>query len=181
MTVARASSLSCLNSATRGCGRVSGARAVPKEMLMFTLRTRSADASPFLSPDLRRQLHWFFGADPFEGLLQDRATAAPRFWAERNDDGLRVQADLPGVKADNLDVKLDEGVLTVRGERHIEVPDGSRRLVGERVAGRFERRFTLPKDVDSEAVQAKLVDGVLTLSFPLKAKSEPKQIDIQVA
>ncbi len=148
---------------------------------MFTLQTRSTDASPFLSPDLRRQLHWFFGADPFEGLLQDRATAAPRFWAKRNEEGLRVQADLPGVKAEDLEVNLEEGVLTVRGERHLEVPDNSRRLVAERVAGRFERRFTLPKDINSEAVEAKLLDGVLTLSFPLKAKAEPTQIEIKVS
>lgn len=149
---------------------------------MFTLRTRNQDLNPFaLTHDLRRQLDWFFGSDLFEGQLPDRATAAPRFWAHRDDAGLHVQADLPGIKAENLSLRIEGGVVHIEGERRLEAPEGYRAVRSERVAGRFERRFTLPKDVDADAVQATLKDGVLTLDFPLRPKAEPKVIDIKIA
>ena len=133
---------------------------------MLTLRTHAL-AHPFnLVDDVRRQLDWFFGADPFTGVLPDRSTAAPRFVARRTDDGLEVQADLPGVLPEHLSVQVEKGVVRVKGERAHELADGYRALRRERVAGRFERVFTLPEGLDTEHAEAELTQGVLTLRSP---------------
>lgn len=146
---------------------------------MFTLRTRTNSAA--FTADMRRPFEWFFGPDPFEGVLSDRATAAPQFWAHRDDEGLTVQADLPGVSQEDLEVNIEAGQVKVSGKRTLPVPEGYRALRQERVAGRFTRRFRLPEDVSTDAAEAKLLDGVLTLKFPLRPDKQPKRLEIQVS
>ena len=93
-----------------------------------------------------------------------------------------VRADLPGVKSTDIEVTADKGVLTLRGERQIEqrAVDGHYSRV-ERVAGNFVRTFTLPDNVQTDAIKAQFKDGVLELTIPKVAKAEPRRIEVQAA
>lgn len=91
-----------------------------------------------------------------------------------------VQVELPGVKPEHVDVHVEKGVLTVRGERRLEhdEKDGSVHRI-ERVYGAFTRSFSLPDTVDADAIDADLRDGVLTLSLPKKAAEQPRRIAVK--
>lgn len=91
-----------------------------------------------------------------------------------------IYADLPGVKVDDIEITMEKGVLTVRGERKLEKEEdrsGFRRI--ERSRGTFYRRFSLPDSADAERIQAKSRDGVLEIVIPKQEKSQPRKIAVQ--
>jgi len=93
-----------------------------------------------------------------------------------------VRADLPGVKPADIEVTADKGVLTLRGQRLIEQRDSDGHYARvERVAGKFVRTFTLPENVQADAITAQFKDGVLELAIPKVAKAEPRRIEVQAA
>jgi HSP20 family protein len=99
-----------------------------------------------------------------------------------DDDGVTVYMDVPGLRSENLEIELENDVLTVRGERAFPYAreDGSgpvRRI--ERGFGRFERTLRVPAGLDPEKVEASLADGVLTLRIPKPATLRPRRIEIR--
>jgi len=99
-------------------------------------------------------------------------------------DAYEVVADVPGVEAKDIDISLDDGVLTVKGERKHESKDASEEegeayTRTERSYGSFYRRFTLPDTADAENISAKTEHGVLKLHIPKKEKALPKKISVQ--
>ncbi len=97
-------------------------------------------------------------------------------------DAFTLEADVPGVKPEQIDVSMEEGVLTLKGEKETEAKsedNGYRRV--ERVNGSFYRRFGLPDTADSGAVSAKITDGVLRISIPKREAVKPKKIEVAVA
>ncbi|MFN3918719.1 MAG: Hsp20/alpha crystallin family protein [Methylohalobius sp.] len=93
-----------------------------------------------------------------------------------------VQADLPGVKPEDIEVTLQNGVLTIKGERQTEAKEEKenyRRI--ERFYGSFFRRFTLPETVEEEKIEANYDKGVLTISIPKKPEVQPKKISVKVS
>ncbi len=96
-----------------------------------------------------------------------------------NDDAYIVKAELPGVDKDQITVDVDGRVLTLKGERKYEdeVKEGNyyRR---ERAYGSFQRAFTLPEDVDPDAIKAEYKDGVLKVQVPKPEARKPKQISV---
>ena len=93
-----------------------------------------------------------------------------------------VRADLPGVKPEDIEVNMENGVLTVSGERQREERsdyDGVARI--ERVSGRFVRRFTLPETADADAIKATSRDGILEISVPKQAVVQPRRITVEAA
>lgn len=94
-------------------------------------------------------------------------------------DSYEVVAELPGMTKDEVDITLENNVLTLSGERRFEREkerDNFHRL--ERSYGTFARSFTLPRNVDSDKVDAKFDDGVLTLTIPKVAEARPRKIAI---
>jgi HSP20 family protein len=93
-----------------------------------------------------------------------------------------VHADLPGVKPADIEITADKGVLSLRGTRNLEqrADDGHYSRV-ERVTGKFVRTFTLPENVQTDAIKASFKDGVLELTIPKVAKPEPRKIEVQAA
>ena len=94
--------------------------------------------------------------------------ASPRVDIRETDGALVVEAELPGVAEDDLDVELSDNVLTIRGEKKSETRDersGAYRYV-ERSYGAFSRAIPIPYDIDPDAVEAKFKNGVLTLTLP---------------
>ena len=93
-----------------------------------------------------------------------------------------LQVDLPGVKAEDIDVTLEKGVLTLRGRRALTARDekaGYRRV--ERVAGEFFRRFSLPDTTHAQAVKARFRDGVLEVTIPKQAQVQPRKVTVEAA
>ena len=93
-----------------------------------------------------------------------------------------LMLELPGVKKEDVSVKVDSGILTIDGVRHpvhSDKKDQYRRM--ERCFGKFERRFSLPDTVDVEKISAGYGKGVMTLALPKKPKAVPRQIDIAVS
>ncbi|MDH3350767.1 MAG: Hsp20/alpha crystallin family protein [Gammaproteobacteria bacterium] len=97
-------------------------------------------------------------------------------------DRFVLRADVPGVATDDIEVSMEDGVLSVSGRRDAETADetdGVRRF--ERVTGRFYRRFSLPDTADAEGIAAKSANGVLEISIPKLPEIQPRRIKIEAA
>jgi HSP20 family protein len=94
-------------------------------------------------------------------------------------DNYLIQAELPGLKREDIKVSLEDGTLTISGERKIETrsEDSSVHRV-ERFSGRFERSIGLPATVSADKVKADYKDGVLTVTLPKTEQAKPKRIDV---
>ena len=92
-----------------------------------------------------------------------------------------IKADIPGVEKDHVKVSVENGVLTIQGERKIEKEEKDAKFHRvERFTGTFVRSFTVPENVDADAIKAVFKDGMLTLHLPKTQKALPKAIDILV-
>ena len=113
-----------------------------------------------------------------EGSLTSWAPAVDIFETEHE---LVVKADLPEVKPEDLDIRVENNILTIRGERKFEKKvSEDKYLRVERSYGSFSRSFSLANTVNTEAIKADYKDGVLTLSIPKREEAKPKQIKVQV-
>lgn len=93
-----------------------------------------------------------------------------------------IKAELPEVSKGDIDVKVHEGVLTIKGERRMQTTsDDEKQHRVESFYGTFSRSFSLPQDVDEDAISAESKDGVLTVHLPKTAVVEPKAIDIKIS
>jgi HSP20 family protein len=100
---------------------------------------------------------------------------------EETDADLLVKADLPDVKKEAIKVHVQDGVLTIEGERRLEKDQKGRRFHKlEREYGRFVRRFALPTEVDADKVRAEFKDGVLLVVLPKAPAAKPKMVDVTV-
>lgn len=102
---------------------------------------------------------------------------SPAFDVRANDEEIVVTADVPGIKQDDLEITLDDGVLTVKGERRYE-GNGKDKVWLGRSYGSFSRSFTLPDTVDPDRLTADLADGVLTIRIAQQPKAKPRRITI---
>jgi HSP20 family protein len=99
-----------------------------------------------------------------------------------HDGEFLLHADLPGLSDDDVKVEILDGVMTISGERKLEreeTTDGYRRI--ERASGSFQRKLALPKGVDTDAVKASFVNGVLEVHVPKPAESKPQLVEIATA
>lgn len=94
----------------------------------------------------------------------------PRIEMSESDKEFRIEAELPGMDDDDVELLLRDGVLTIRGEKKSEREDKSRRM-SERFYGRFERQIPLPVDVDEDKVSASFKKGVLYVTLPKTAEA----------
>lgn len=111
-----------------------------------------------------------------------RSGFAPAVDIFEEKDAIFVKAELPGIKADDIHINVENDVLTLHGERKLEredTRDGYHRI--ERSYGTFTRSFALPKTVDADRVEAEMADGVLTLRIPKKAAAEPRRVSVKTA
>src|SRR5687768_6083877 len=143
--------------------------------------------------------------DPFEGAQREFDTMLNRFFGGRevgaaggnggllapyavdvreDGDHIYVEAELPGFKKDEIDITLENQTLTISAERREERDgngDGARKgehLLRERRYTRFLRSFTLPPTVDEQSVNAKLSDGVLTITLNKREETKPRKISV---
>ncbi len=120
----------------------------------------------------------------FEGLEEGRQSQnwVPAVDLEDHADHYLVTADLPGIKPEDVEINLDDDVLSIQGERRMETDEGDdekryRRI--ERVYGSFKRSFHLPADADPEAIEARGENGVLHIRLGKMAATQPRRITVQ--
>jgi HSP20 family protein len=106
---------------------------------------------------------------------------SPRVNVVETDKAFELQAELPGVKKEDVKISVENRRLTIEAEvkRNEEKKEGENLVYAERSVSKFSRSFALPKEVDDTAAQAKLEDGVLTLTLPKKEPVQAKQIAVQ--
>jgi HSP20 family protein len=122
--------------------------------------------------DLHRQMNRLFD-DLFEGgslsrLAGGGGTGWPQLEIEQQDDRIEIVAELPGVAENDIDLTIEDGVLSLTGEKRSERKDENG--YSERSYGRFERRIALPSDVESEQCTADFRNGVLRVTIPRSAQ-----------
>jgi HSP20 family protein len=98
----------------------------------------------------------------------------------RYDAGYKVEAEMPGMKKDDIKITVDGPLVTISGEvkKENEQKKGEEVMRSERYFGVVQRSFTLPQEIDEAHVQAKYSDGVLRLSLPVSERSRARQIDV---
>ena len=97
------------------------------------------------------------------------------------DDAMIITADLPGLKAEDVDVTVEDGTLSIRGERKLEeTSEGETYHRVERIYGVFERAFSLPNSVDVNKIEAHFSNGEMTLTLPKREESKPRSVKIKV-
>jgi HSP20 family protein len=116
-----------------------------------------------------------------EGEVSTR-TWAPPVDIYENGDNLVLKAELPGVNPEDVDIRVEDNTLYLKGERKFEkeVEEQNYHRV-ERSYGTFTRTFALPNSIDADKVAAHYKDGVLTLTMPKKEEAKPKTIKINVS
>jgi HSP20 family protein len=137
--------------------------------------------------------------DPFENLLRLQRDLDRIFGKPLTDFGLTgpsvfppinvftdkgsvvVRAEVPGIKADHINLEVEPGRLTLSGERAFEPRTEGGYHRRERRGGKFSRSLRLPSDLDTHAATAELRDGILTVRVPKVAAARPRQIDVKAA
>src|ERR1700740_3033175 len=131
---------------------------------------------------LQDQINRLFN-DVFERKGEESSLTAwaPSVDIYETEHELVVKADLPEVDPKDLDIRVENNILTIRGERKFEKKVNEENYLRvERAYGSFARSFTLANTVNSEAIKADYQNGVLTLSIPKREEAKPKQIKVNV-
>ena len=97
----------------------------------------------------------------------------------QNSDNVVAVVELPGMRREDIEISLHDGMLTIAGERKSETTDGEKAERSERYVGKFRRSITLPTRVDANKVSATYRDGILTVTLPKAAEARPKQIPVR--
>ena len=125
-----------------------------------------------------------FNDRAFTPRLRANATDSAATWRPaadvvEYDDRFELALDVPGVDPDSISITVENQMLSISAERNAEREintDGYRRF--ERFSGKMQRRFSLPSDVDGDAIAARSAHGVLTISVPKKATAQPRKITV---
>lgn len=136
--------------------------------------------------DMSQRLNQIF-ARPFDGLGSGRELLTVAEWSpavdvSETDNEYVVKAELPEVKKEDVKITMEDGVLTLTGERKQEKEEKGKRYHRiERSYGSFMRSFELPDNVDTSKAKAEFKDGMLTLSLPKSEKAKSKALEIKVS
>ena len=105
---------------------------------------------------------------------------APAVDIYENEQGITVQADMPGVSKDGLSIQADRNSLVIEGNAVIDVPAAMEAIHADVQATRYRRSFALSAELDAERIEATLKDGVLTLRIPKRAEFRPRKVEVRV-
>jgi len=131
---------------------------------------------------LQEQVNRLFESN-FQGQADKGAltTWAPAVDIYETENELVLQAELPDVNEKDIDVRVENNMLTIRGERKFEAKVKEENFLRvERTYGSFSRSFSLPNTVNTEAIKAEYAKGVLKIELPKRAESKPRQVKVSV-
>lgn len=132
---------------------------------------------------LQEQVNRLFESNfPSRGSESTLTAWAPAVDVYETENELVIKADLPDVSEMDLDVRVENNMLTIHGERKFEQRVKEENYLRmERSYGSFSRSFSLPNSVNTEAIKAEYKDGVLNITLPKRAESKPKQVKVAVS
>src|SRR5258708_34455951 len=142
------------------------------------MRTAISRFEPFRTNSLQEQFNRLF-SEAFDRSSDESSitTWAPAVDIFETEHELVVKADLPDIKPEELDIRVENNILTIRGERKFEKQvNENNYLRVERAYGSFSRSFSLANTGNSDAIKAEYKDGGLTLAIPKREEAKPKQI-----
>jgi HSP20 family protein len=109
-------------------------------------------------------------------------TWAPEVDIHETEDALVLEADLPGMDEKDLDIRIENNMLTIRGDRKFEKKVNEENYLRvERAYGSFSRSFSLPHTVDPDSIKAEYRNGVLTVRVPKREEAKPRQVKVNVS
>jgi HSP20 family protein len=122
----------------------------------------------------------FFGRAGRPAANGNALMRAPETDVIETEREIRVVTEMPGLRRENIEIDVENNVLTIRGEKREQRTEGEqgRWHLAERRYGTFSRSFVLPRDVDADNIQAAFQDGVLTVSVPKSEKARRRRIEI---
>jgi HSP20 family protein len=120
-----------------------------------------------LTGDFARQTQLFSGWAPALDLYQ-------------NSDAVVAVVEVPGMRKEDIDISLQDGMLTIAGERERSSGEGENAERTERFSGKFRRSITLPSRVDAGKVSASYKDGILTITLPKAEEAKPKKVEVTI-
>ena len=135
---------------------------------------------------LENMLNRYSYSDNARGLSKEHEGLMSSGWAPSVDiketkDAYLVKGELPGVNKDDIDISIDDNILTISGEKKVEEESEEHDIHrSECFYGTFERSFSLPKQVDISNVKASFKKGVLKLTIAKSEKAKPKQIQVDI-
>jgi HSP20 family protein len=134
--------------------------------------------------EMQNRLSSLFGRTPLRGLGEEAMTVSewtPLVDITEDDKEYLIKAELPEVKKEDVKVTVENGTLTITGERKFEKEEKGKKYHRiERAYGSFMRSFTLPEGAAGDKVSADFKDGVLKVHLPKSAEAKPKSIDVKV-
>ncbi|MEJ2456011.1 MAG: Hsp20/alpha crystallin family protein [Candidatus Thiodiazotropha sp.] len=98
-----------------------------------------------------------------------------------DESGITLQADMPGVSRDRLEIEIDRDTLAIEGKAEIPMPEGLEAIYADVRSTRYRRSFTLSHELNGDAAEATLKDGILTLRIPKREQYQPRKIEVQVS
>jgi HSP20 family protein len=133
-----------------------------------------------LQDELKQVFEHFFGENETDSSSVVTAQWVPRVDIKEEANRFVILADLPGVDPSTIEVDMDKGVLSIKGERKTEAKaEGERWSRSERAHGVFYRRFALPDSANPDGIEATGKHGVLEISIPKRPEASPRRINVQ--
>ena len=128
----------------------------------------------------RRMDHLIRELDTSVGLPENAGVQWPKISLSESDEAYMIEAEVPGLSVDEIDVRVTTESVTLAGTRSVSAPEGYSVHRQERRGAQFSRSFVLPTRIEVEAVAAAVKDGILTVTLPKHAEAKPRTIKIEV-
>jgi HSP20 family protein len=121
-----------------------------------------------------------FARGPLTGTGQAQVNLVPSIDVSETDNEIVVSAEMPGLERGDVEISIEDDILTIRGEKSVEQEQDDKNYhVSERAYGVFYRALQLPPGVDPSKIQATMSNGVLRITIPKPTKAQPKKIEVQ--
>ena len=144
------------------------------------------EAGALMRPDfglfgLHREIDRLF-SEFAQGMGPNGANIVPNIEISETDKTIEVSAEMPGLERKDVDISIEDDTLTIRGEKKVEESQKDKNVqLSERCYGVFYRVLQLPPGIDPSSIQATMSNGILKVTIPKPAKSEPKKIEVKEA
>ena len=144
------------------------------------------EAGALMRPDfglfgLHREIDRLF-SEFAQGMGPNGANIVPNIEISETDKTIEVSAEMPGLERKDVDISIEDDTLTIRGEKKVEESQKDKNVqLSERSYGVFYRVLQLPPGIDPSSIQATMSNGILKVTIPKSAKSEPKKIEVKEA
>src|SRR5688500_2139446 len=147
---------------------------------MSITRYNPWNTQPALQDEIKQVFDRFFGESNGDHSNVVTSQWMPRVDIKEEDDRFVIFADIPGVDPKDIEIHMDKGILSIRGERSSEAREDNQRFSRvERTHGVFYRRFALPDSANPEGIGATGRHGVLEITIPMKPETTPRRIQVQ--